>query len=97
MNPPPGVCMNSQALIQALQQENTNSFAELVKSVNLTGTLVNELLSNHEACLGSQVAGQINSLEQEVAQLRWMSTDLSRLASMKDPVSFLKVRNIGLG
>lgn len=89
--------MNSQALVQALQQENTNSFAELVKSVNLTGTRVNELLSNHEASLGSQVEGQINSLEQEVAQLRWRSTDLSRLVSMKDPVCFLKVRNIRLG
>lgn len=97
MNAHPGVCLLSQALVQALRQENTHTFAELVKNVNLTGTRVEELLSNHEASLGSQVEGQMNSLEQEVERLRWRSADLSRLADMKDPVCFLKVRNIRLG
>uniref|UniRef100_H3DA24 Tripartite motif containing 65 n=1 Tax=Tetraodon nigroviridis TaxID=99883 RepID=H3DA24_TETNG len=75
---------------QALQQESTDAFAELVRNVNLTGTQVSELLSNHEASLGSQVEGHINSLQQEVEQLRWRSTDLSTMAAIKDPVCFLK-------
>lgn len=88
--------MHSQALVQALQQENTDSFAKLVRNVNLTGTKVSELLSDHEASLSSQVEGQINSLQQEVEQLRWRSADLSLLADVKDPVCFLKVRTIKL-
>lgn len=97
LNPDPALCMHSQALVQALQQENTDTFAELVKNVSLTGARVSELLSNHEASLGSQVEGQINSLEQEVERLRWRSADLSLLADIRDPVCFLKVRNIRLG
>lgn len=68
----------------------------MVKNVDLTGTQVGELLSNHEASLGSQVEGQINRLEQEVERLRWRSSDLSLLADIKDPVCFLKVRSTRL-
>lgn len=89
--------VHPQALVQALQQESTDAFAELVRNVNLTGTQVSELLSNHEASLGSQVEGHINSLQQEVEQLRWRSADLSTMAAIKDPVCFLKVRNVRLG
>lgn len=97
LNPHPALCLHCQALVQALRQENTDAFAELVENVNLTGTRVSELLRNHEDSLGSQVEGQINSLEQEVERLRWRSADLCLLADIKDPVCFLKVRNISLG
>lgn len=96
-NPHPAFCMHSQALVHALQQENRDRFAELVKNLNLAHTQISELLINHEASLGSQVEGQINSLEQEVDRLRWRSANLSLLANVKDPVCFLKVRNIKLG
>lgn len=88
---------HSQALVQALQQESTDTFAQLVKDVSLAGARVGELLSNHEASLGSQVEGHVNSLEQEVKQLRWRSADLSLLADVKDPVCFLKVRKHQVG
>lgn len=80
-----------QALVQALQQESTDIFSDLVKTVNLTGTQVGELLSTHETSLGSEVEGQAHKLEQEVAQLRWKSEELSRLAEMQDHICFLKV------
>lgn len=84
-------------MVQALQQEGTDLFPELVKNVNLTGTQVGELLSTHEASLGSQVEGQIQSLEQELVQLRWKSTELSQLANMQDHVCFLKVLVLNWG
>ncbi len=80
-----------QALVQALQQESTDLFTELVKSVDQTGAEVGELLSIHETSFGSQVEGQVNRLEQEVARLRWKSEELKQLADMQDHICFLKV------
>ncbi|TWW76688.1 finTRIM family, member 86 isoform X1 [Takifugu flavidus] len=90
LNEIPHFARQHKALVQALQQENADSFAELVASVNLAGTRVAELLSSHEASLGSQAEGRVNGLEQEVAQLHRRSAELIRLADMKDPVCFLK-------
>ncbi|XP_026231333.1 finTRIM family, member 86 [Anabas testudineus] len=86
----PHVARQHKALVQALQQESTDIFSDLVKTVNLTGTQVGELLSTHETSLGSEVEGQAHKLEQEVAQLRWKSEELSRLAEMQDHICFLK-------
>lgn len=86
----PHVFRQHKALVQALQQESTDILSELVKNVNLTGTQVGEVLSTHETSLGSQVEGQINRLEQEVAQLNWKSKELSRLADLQDDICFLK-------
>lgn len=82
--------------MQALQQESIDLFSELTKTVSLTGTQVGELLSTHEASMGSQVEAQIQRLEQEVAQLRGKSTELSQLADMQDHICFLKVTTLGL-
>ncbi|XP_035536134.1 finTRIM family, member 86 [Morone saxatilis] len=90
LNEIPHVARQHKALVQALQQETTDVFSDLVKNVNLTGSEVGELLGSHENSLGSQVEGQINGLEQEVAQLRWKSAELSRLADMQDHICFLK-------
>ncbi|KAF7654163.1 hypothetical protein LDENG_00073300 [Lucifuga dentata] len=79
-----------KALIQALQSESTDLFSELVKSVNLMGTQVGELLSTHEASLGSRAEGQIQRLEQEVAKHCWKSEEMSRMAEMQDHICFLK-------
>ncbi|KAM6932133.1 finTRIM family, member 86 [Lycodopsis pacificus] len=86
----PLVARQHKALVQALKQESTDVFTELVKSVNLTGIQVGEVLDNHETSLGSRVEGQIHKLEQEVAPLRWKSEELSWLADMQDDISFLK-------
>lgn len=87
-------CLHYQALVQALEKESTDLFMELAKNVNLTGTQVSELLSTHEASLGSQAEGQLNRLEQQVAQLNWKREELSRLADMQDDVCFLKVTSV---
>ncbi|XP_044057278.1 finTRIM family, member 86 [Siniperca chuatsi] len=86
----PHISRQQKALVQALEQESTDLFSELVKNVNLTGTEVGELLSTHETSLGSQIEGHIHRLEQEVAQLHWKSEELSRLANMQDHICFLK-------
>lgn len=86
-----------QALVQALEQESTDLFSELVKNVNYTGIQVGELLSTHETSLGSKIEGQIHRLEQEVVQLRWKSEELSRLADMQDHICFLKVLSVKQG
>lgn len=86
----PHVARQHKALVQALEQESTDLFSELVKSVNQTGIQVGELLSTHETSLGCQVEGQIHRLEQEVVQLRWKSEELNRLAQMEDHICFLK-------
>lgn len=86
----PQVARQHKALIQALQSESTDLFSELVKSVNLMGTQVGELLSTHEASLGSRAEGQIHRLEQEVVQLRWKSEEMSRMTEMQDHICFLK-------
>ncbi|XP_076591775.1 finTRIM family, member 86 [Chaetodon auriga] len=90
LNELPHAARQHKALAQALQQESTDLFSELVKNVNLTGIEVGELLSTHETSLGSQVEGQIHRLEQEVAQLRWKSAELTTLADMQDHICFLK-------
>ncbi|XP_054461125.1 finTRIM family, member 86 [Anoplopoma fimbria] len=86
----PHVARQHKALVQALKQESTDVFSELVKNVDLTGVQVAEVLDNHETYLGSRVEGQIHRLEQDVAPLRWKSEELSRLADMKDDICFLK-------
>lgn len=83
--------LHTQALVQALQQERTDIFSELISAVNVTGIQVGELLGSRESSLDNGVEGQIQGLEQEVAQLRWRSEELSRLADMHDPICFLKV------
>ncbi|XP_034557544.1 finTRIM family, member 86 [Notolabrus celidotus] len=90
LNVLPHAARQHKALVQALEQESTDLFSELIKEVNQTGIQVGELLSTHEESLGSQVEGQIQRLEQEVAQLRWKSEELSRLADMQDHSCFLK-------
>ncbi|XP_071352669.1 finTRIM family, member 86 isoform X2 [Trachinotus anak] len=90
LNELPHAARQHKALVQALQRESTDLFSELAKNVSVTGTQVGELLSTHETSLGSQVEGQIHRLEQEVAQLRWKSEELSRLADMQDHICFLK-------
>ncbi|XP_074536356.1 finTRIM family, member 86 isoform X2 [Halichoeres trimaculatus] len=90
LNVLPHTARQHKALVQALEQESTDLFSELVKKVNQTGIQVGELLSTHEASLGSQVEGQLHRMEQEVAQLRWKSEELSRLADMQDHICFLK-------
>uniref|UniRef100_UPI0037E72888 finTRIM family, member 86 n=1 Tax=Semicossyphus pulcher TaxID=241346 RepID=UPI0037E72888 len=90
LNVIPHVARQHKALVQALEQESTELFSSLVKNVNQTGIQVGELLSTHEASLGSQVESRIQSLEQEVAQLRWKSEELCRLADMQDDICFLK-------
>ncbi|XP_042270762.1 finTRIM family, member 86 [Thunnus maccoyii] len=86
----PHFARQHKALVQALEQESTDLFSELVKNVNYTGIQVGELLSTHETSLGSKIEGQIHRLEQEVVQLRWKSEELSRLADMQDHICFLK-------
>lgn len=83
--------------MQALEQESTDLFSELVNNVNLTGVQVGEVLSTHETSLGSRVEGQIYRLEHEVAPLRWKCEELSRLASMQDDICFLKVIGVRRG
>ncbi|KAL3057075.1 hypothetical protein OYC64_007540 [Pagothenia borchgrevinki] len=86
----PHAARQHKALVQALNQESTDLFSELVKTVNQTGIQVGEVLSTHETSLGSRVEGQIHRLEQEVAPLRWKNEELSRLKDMQDDICFLK-------
>ncbi|XP_071392006.1 finTRIM family, member 86 isoform X1 [Centroberyx affinis] len=86
----PQAARQHKASVQALQRESADLFSELMKSVELMGTQVGELLGTHEASLGSRAEGQIHSLEQEVAQLHWRSEEMSRLADMQDHICFLK-------
>ncbi|XP_010869378.1 finTRIM family, member 86 isoform X2 [Esox lucius] len=76
--------------IQALQKEVIELFSELVKSVELMGCQVGELLSNHDASMGCRGENHLHRLEQELAQLRSKDLELSRLAGMQDHVVFLK-------
>ncbi|CAB1348711.1 unnamed protein product [Coregonus sp. 'balchen'] len=76
--------------VQALQKEGVELFSELVKSVELMGTQVGELLCAHEASMGSRTEGHLHELEQELAQLRRKDQELSRLARMQDHICFLK-------
>lgn len=86
----PHVAQQQKALVQALQSESTDLFSDLIKTVNVTGNQIGEVLGSHEASLGSRVEGRIQKLEQEVARLHWRSEELSRLADMQDHICFLK-------
>ncbi|KAK7882835.1 hypothetical protein WMY93_029009 [Mugilogobius chulae] len=86
----PHITKQHKALVQALQSESSDLFSDLIKAVNVTGTEIGEVLSIHEASLGSSVESRIQRLEQEVARLHWRSEELSRLADMQDHICFLK-------
>lgn len=86
----PHIAKQQKALVQALQSESTDLFSGLMKAVNVTGAQMEEVLSEHEASVGSRSESQIQRLEQEVAQLHWRSEELSRLADMQDHICFLK-------
>lgn len=86
----PHAALQNKALAQALERESTDLFSDLVKNVNVTGVQVGDLLNTHKSALGSQVEGQIHSLEQKVAQLHWKSEEMARVANMQDHICFLK-------
>lgn len=81
----------AQALVQAVGHETTELFSELAKNVSQTGSRVIDLLNSHEIFLGNVIEGHVYKLEQERAQLQWMSEELSRVAAIEDNICFLKV------
>ncbi|MEQ2249038.1 hypothetical protein ILYODFUR_025162 [Ilyodon furcidens] len=86
----PHTAHQHKALLQALQRESSELFLELVKSLNLTGTQVGKLLSDHEMVFDDHVEGLVKCLEQDLAQLHLKGEELNRLAYMQDDISFLK-------
>ncbi|KAM4743204.1 finTRIM family, member 86 isoform 2-T2 [Anableps anableps] len=86
----PHTAHQQKALLQALQRESSDLFPELVKSLNLTGTQVGELLIAHERVFDGNVEGQVKRFEQDLSQLHHKSEELDRLAYMQDNISFLK-------
>ncbi|XP_028321272.1 finTRIM family, member 86 [Gouania willdenowi] len=90
LNEIPHAARQYKALIQAVKKESTDLFCDLVKNVNDTGVEISALLHSHETALGSKVEGQVNNLEQEMAQLHCRAEELSRLVGMQDHVCFLK-------
>ncbi|XP_007576036.1 finTRIM family, member 86 isoform X1 [Poecilia formosa] len=86
----PHTARQQKALLQALQRESADLFPELVKSVNLTGTQVGELLIAQESVFDGQVETLVKHLEQDLSQLQQKSEELGRLAYMQDNISFLK-------
>ncbi|KAK0135376.1 Tripartite motif-containing protein 16 [Merluccius polli] len=76
--------------VQALQKERAHLILELRKGLELMGTQVEELLSAHEASMGSRAECHIHRLQQQAAQLHWKSQEMDRLADMPDHVCFLK-------
>ncbi|XP_054883705.1 finTRIM family, member 86 isoform X2 [Poeciliopsis prolifica] len=86
----PHSARQQKALLQALQRESSDLFPELVKSLNLTGTRVDELLIAQEKVFDGQVEALVKHLEQDLSQLRQKSEELGRLAYMHDNISFLK-------
>nr|XP_023689230.1 tripartite motif-containing protein 16-like protein [Paramormyrops kingsleyae] len=75
---------------QALQRESGQIFAELVLNVEQMSTQVNELLCSRESAASTSCEGQIQRLEQEVAQLRRRDEELHWLMRIQDSVCFLK-------
>lgn len=86
----PHTARQQKALLQALQKECSDVFPELVKSLNLTGAQVGELVHAREMVFDGQVEGLVKRLEQDLAQLRHKNEELGRLAYMQDNISFLK-------
>ncbi|KAM9732884.1 finTRIM family, member 86 isoform 2-T2 [Menidia menidia] len=86
----PHAAQQHRAQVQAMEKESSDLFSELGKSLALTGTQVVGLLGSHETVLGSDVEGQIQGLQQEMAQLQRKSEEVSGLADIQDNVCFLK-------
>ncbi|XP_035241286.1 finTRIM family, member 86 [Anguilla anguilla] len=86
----PQSARDRKGAVQALQREAREVFAELVRSVELAGVQVQELLGAHEMAEGSRVEGQIHRLEQDLARLHSRDEELRRLVHMQDHFCFLK-------
>ncbi|XP_016887773.1 finTRIM family, member 86 isoform X3 [Cynoglossus semilaevis] len=86
----PPLARQQKALVQAVGHETTELFSELAKNVSQTGSRVIDLLNSHEIFLGNVIEGHVYKLEQERAQLQWMSEELSRVAAIEDNICFLK-------
>uniref|UniRef100_A0A3Q2PP13 Tripartite motif-containing protein 16-like n=1 Tax=Fundulus heteroclitus TaxID=8078 RepID=A0A3Q2PP13_FUNHE len=86
----PHTSRQQKALLQALQRESSDLFPDLVKTLNLTGAQVGELLGAHETVFSERVEGRVKCMERDLAELHQKRDDLSRLANMQDDICFLK-------
>lgn len=78
--------------MQVFQTEIKKTIAEFVKSVELLGSQVDELvLQAHEASTESRKEARLSRLQQEVAQLRRQDQELRSLSCTPDDVRFLEV------
>lgn len=78
--------------MQVFQREIKETVAELVKSVELLGSQVEEfVLQAHEASSERRKEARLNRLQQEVAQLRRQDQELRSLSCTPDDVRFLEV------
>ncbi|MFT7803510.1 tripartite motif-containing protein 16-like [Arapaima gigas] len=75
---------------QTFQREIGQLFAELTFSLEQMSRQVTELLGNQETATSTWTEGQIQKLEQEVAQLHSRGEELSNLTRMQDSIIFLK-------
>ncbi|XP_066521618.1 finTRIM family, member 86 [Hoplias malabaricus] len=76
-------------VVQGLQRDSLEMFADLLKSVESMKSQVLELLQTYEASACNHIEAHHLRLQQEISQLRKQQDELNRLAHIQDSIQFL--------
>ncbi|KAL7831977.1 hypothetical protein AOLI_G00295250 [Acnodon oligacanthus] len=85
----PQVFQAHKNAIQGLQRDSLETFADVVKSVELMSSQVMELLQTSEASSYNRIEAHRYRLQQEISQLCKQQEELNRLANTQDSIQFL--------
>uniref|UniRef100_A0A3B4DNZ6 Uncharacterized protein n=1 Tax=Pygocentrus nattereri TaxID=42514 RepID=A0A3B4DNZ6_PYGNA len=85
----PQVFQAHKNAIQGLQRDSLETFADVVKSVELMSSQVMELLQTYEASSYNRTEAHRYRLQQEISQLCKQKEELNRLANTQDSIQFL--------
>ncbi|XP_045074367.1 tripartite motif-containing protein 16-like [Coregonus clupeaformis] len=75
---------------QAAVEDSDKIFTDLIRSIERRRSEVKELIRAQEKAQVSQAEGLLEQLEQEIAELRKISTELEQLSNREDHIHFLQ-------
>ncbi|XP_036455085.1 finTRIM family, member 86 isoform X2 [Colossoma macropomum] len=85
----PQVLQAHKNAIQGLQRYSLETFADVVKNVELMSSQVMQLLQTYEASSYNHIEADRYRLQQEISQLCKQQEELNRLANTQDSIQFL--------
>ena len=83
--------MCSQRSAQTAEKDSERIFTELISYIEKRRCAVKDLIRAQQGAAVSQAEGQVERLEQEIAELRRRDAELEKLSHTEDNIHFLQV------